>query len=274
MPGPGEEPGKPHRPLPAAAAHRRGRFRHRVRGRTAGTGHPPGGAEDHQAGHGHQGGDRAVRGRTPGPGPDGPPAHRQGPGCRGHRNRQAVLRDGAGPGPADHRILRPSPVQRPAAPGTVLPGLPCRPARPPEGDHPPRHQTVKCPGGRRRRPARPQGDRLRYRQGHQPAAHRKDLFHRAQADYRYTALHEPRAGGPHRPRRGHPQRHLLPGRPALRAARPAPPRSAPKNCSAPASARSSASSARRIRRGPAPAPAPSAPVSTRSPRCAGSGAIG
>ena len=44
-------------------------------------------------------------------------------------------------------------------------GLPGRPARPPEGDHPPRHQAIEHPGQHRRRPAARQGDRLRHRQG-------------------------------------------------------------------------------------------------------------
>ena len=51
-------------------------------------------------------------------------------------------------------------------------GLPGRPARPPEGHHPPRHQAVEHPGHAARRQAGAQGDRLRHRQGHQPEAHR------------------------------------------------------------------------------------------------------
>ena len=37
-----------------------------------------GGAQDHQAGHGHAAGDRPLRGRAAGPGADGPSEHRQG----------------------------------------------------------------------------------------------------------------------------------------------------------------------------------------------------
>jgi len=37
-----------------------------------------GGAQDHQAGNGLQGNHRALRGGTPGAGPDGPPAYRKG----------------------------------------------------------------------------------------------------------------------------------------------------------------------------------------------------
>ena len=38
-------------------------------------------AENHQAGHGHQAGDRPLRGRTASPGDDGPSEHRQSAGC-------------------------------------------------------------------------------------------------------------------------------------------------------------------------------------------------
>jgi hypothetical protein len=51
---------------------------HGVHGGAARAGATPGGSEDHQTRHGHAGGDRAFRGRAPGPGPDGPSAHRQG----------------------------------------------------------------------------------------------------------------------------------------------------------------------------------------------------
>ncbi len=47
-----------------------------------------GGAQDHQAGHGHAAGDRPVRGRAAGPGHDGPPEHRQGARC-GHDRQSA-----------------------------------------------------------------------------------------------------------------------------------------------------------------------------------------
>ena len=70
-------------------------------------GPPQGGAEDHQAGHGHQAGHRPVRGRAAGPGDDGPPQHRQGPRRRRHRVGPPLLRHGAGPRHPDHRLLRP-----------------------------------------------------------------------------------------------------------------------------------------------------------------------
>ena len=46
---------------------------------------PQGRPENHQAGHGHQGGHRPLRSRAPGPGPDGPSQHRQGPRRRASR---------------------------------------------------------------------------------------------------------------------------------------------------------------------------------------------
>ena len=51
------------------------------------------------------------------------------------------------------------------SPGPVRPGLPGRPARPPEGGDPPRHQAVQRAGDDDRRQARAQGDRLRRGQG-------------------------------------------------------------------------------------------------------------
>ena len=48
-----------------------------------------GGAQDHQAGHGHPAGDRPLRGRAAGPGADGPSEHRQGARCRHDRRRPA-----------------------------------------------------------------------------------------------------------------------------------------------------------------------------------------
>ena len=72
-------------------------------------GAPQGGAQDHQAGHGHEAGDRPVRGRAPGPGADGPSQYRPGARRRRHRIGPPLLRDGAGQGHPDHRLLRPQP---------------------------------------------------------------------------------------------------------------------------------------------------------------------
>ena len=61
-------------------------------------------------------GDRPLRGRAAGAGPDGPPEHRQGPRRRHDRHRPALFRHGAGQGRPDHRVLR----RRPAHPGERL----------------------------------------------------------------------------------------------------------------------------------------------------------
>ena len=108
--------------------------------------------------------------------------------------RPAVLRHGAGQGRADHRVLRRGPADAPRAARAVRPGLPGDPARPPEGDHPPRHQAVERAGDAPRRPAGAQGDRLRRRQGDRPAADRADALHPARRDRRHARVHEPRAG--------------------------------------------------------------------------------
>ena len=75
-----------HRALQALAGDRRGRLRHGLDGGAVGAGHATRGAQDHQAGHGHAGGHRALRGRAAGAGDDGPPEHRQG--LRRGRHRQ------------------------------------------------------------------------------------------------------------------------------------------------------------------------------------------
>ena len=97
-----------HRPLQAAGADRRGGLRHRLHGRSAGSGPPASGAEDHQARHGHAAGARAIQGRARGPVVDGPPEHRPGPRRRARpMSGRPVLRDGAGPRRSHHRVLRP-----------------------------------------------------------------------------------------------------------------------------------------------------------------------
>ena len=124
-------------------------------------------AEDHQAGDGHPAGDRPLRGRAAGAGDDGPSEYRQGARRRDHGKRPAVLRDGAGPGRPDHRVLRPVQSHNARAAGTVHHGLPGGAARPPEGSHPPRHQADQRAGGHAGRPAIAQNHRLRRGQGDQ-----------------------------------------------------------------------------------------------------------
>ena len=56
-------------------------------------------------------GHRPLRGGAAGPGPDGPPEHRQGLRRRHHGDRPALLRHGTGPGRLHHRVLRPEPAE-------------------------------------------------------------------------------------------------------------------------------------------------------------------
>ena len=51
-----------------------------------------------------------------------------------------------------------------------------------------------------------------------PEADRGDAVHRVRHGHRHAGVHEPRAGAARQPRHRHPQRHLLAGRAALRAA--------------------------------------------------------
>ena len=189
-----------------------------LHGRAGAAGPPQGGAEDHQAGHGHAAGDRPLRGRAAGAGDDGSSQHRQGASTPARPNGPAVLRDGAGQGRADHQVLRRQPPDRPPAAGAVRAGLPGGAARASEGDHPPRPQAVERAGHAVRRQAGAQGDRLRRRQGDRAEADRADAVHAVRHDGRHAGVHEPGAGGDERPGRRHAQRHLLAGRAAVRAA--------------------------------------------------------
>ena len=138
-----------------------------------------GGPEDHQAGHGHAAGDRPLRGRAAGAGPDGPPEHRQGARRRHDRQRPALLRDGAGQGRADHRSTATSTTCRSASGWSCS----CRSAR--RSSTPtrrgsstatssPSNVLVAVYDGQ----AGPQGDRLRRGQGDGAAADRADAVHR------------------------------------------------------------------------------------------------
>ena len=130
-------------PVQAPAADRRGRHGHGLHGRADPARPAQGRAQGHQAGDGQPPGHRPLRGRAPGAGHDGPRQHRPCPRRRGHRIRPALLRHGAGPRRADHQVLRRQSPHAAAAAGAVRAGLPGDPARPPEGDHPPRHQAVQ-----------------------------------------------------------------------------------------------------------------------------------
>ena len=169
-----------HRPLQAAGADRRRGHGRGVHGRAGAAGPPQGGAEGHQAGHGHAAGDRPLRGRAAGAGADGPPEHRQGARRRHDGNRPALLRDGAGPGRADHRVLRREPSARSAS------GWNCSSPSARRSSTPTRRGSSTATSSRSNvlvtlHDGQPvaEGDRLRHRQGHRPAADRADAVHRA-----------------------------------------------------------------------------------------------
>ena len=180
-------------------------------------GQAAGGAEADQDRHGLARGAGPVRRRAPGAGPDGPPQHRPRLRRRHHRGRPAVLRDGAGPGRADHRVLRPAAAPGAGPAGAVRGRLPGGAARPPEGDHPPRPEALQRPGHRGRRPAHPQGHRLRRRQGDRIPAHRPEPG-RHRGDRRHADVHVAGAGRPVVDGHRHPDRRLRAGRDPLRAA--------------------------------------------------------
>ncbi len=209
-------PSRTDRPLPSPAPDRRGRDGRGLRGRAAGADPAPGRAEDRQARHGHAGVRRPLRIGTPGPGDDGSSVHREGLRRRRLRARPALLRDGVRRGHPHHGLLRRAPAEPPATARTPRPGLRGRPARPPEGDHPPRHQADQRPGDRGRRQAGAQDHRLRRGQGDGPVPDGPDGADQPRPADRHAGVHEPRAGEPRRQGHRHPHRRLCPRRPALR----------------------------------------------------------
>ena len=207
-----------HRPVQAATADRRRRHGHGLHGRADPARPAQGRPQGDQARHGQPAGHRPLRGRAAGAGDDGPRQHRPRLRRRRHGDRPAVLRDGAGPRRADHQVLRRQPPDAARAAGAVRAGLPGDPARPPEGNHPPRHQAVQRHGHALRRQAGAQGDRLRRGQGDRAKADRADPVHAVRHHGRHAGIHEPGAGGDERPGRRYPQRHLLAGRAPVRTA--------------------------------------------------------
>ena len=194
--GPAAQPGAVIGHYKLLELHRRGRLRRRVHGRAGRAGVAARRAQDHQAGDGHPAGDRALRGRATGAGADGPPEHRQGLRRRRHRDRPAVLRDGAG-----RRASR-SPTYCDRAPAHDR-----RAARAVR-----RRSATPCSTRTRRgsstatssratswsrmhdgRAAR-EGHRLRHRQGDRAAAHRETLFTEHRPADRHAGVHEPGAG--------------------------------------------------------------------------------
>jgi hypothetical protein len=84
-----------------------------------------------------------------------------------------------------------------------------------KGNHSPRSQTFEHPGYGQRWCACPQGDRLRHREGHRPAADRQDFVHAVPFVHWDARLRQSRASRNEQCGRGHPQRHLQPRRAAL-----------------------------------------------------------
>jgi hypothetical protein len=94
-------------------------------------------------------------------------------------------------------------------------GLPGRAARAPEGDHPPRFEAFKHPGGALRRQARAEDHRLWPGQGDAPVAHRAHAPHGARNGARHSLIHEPRAGAAQQSRHRYTKRYLLAWRASL-----------------------------------------------------------
>jgi hypothetical protein len=165
---------------------------------------------DTKAGH------RPLRGRAPGAGDDGPSQHRQGARCRGDRaGRPYFVME------LVRGIRSPTTATRTTCHhrGSTCSSRSARPSSTPtKRHHPPRHQALEHPGHAARRRAGAQGDRLRHRQGDRRAADRRDVYTAVAPVHRHPGLHEPGAGGDERAGHRHPQRHLQPGRAALRTA--------------------------------------------------------
>ena len=137
------------------------------------------------------------------------------------RDGPALLRHGAGAGPAHHRLLRPRAAHHRGAPAPLHPGVPGRPARAPEGRDPPRPQALQHPGHHPGRAARAEDHRFRHRQGPAPPPHRPDPGDPHGRHHGHPGLHEPGAARRRVARRRHPGRHLQPrGHPLPAAERP------------------------------------------------------
>ena len=192
-----------------------------------------GGPEDHQAGDGHPAGGRPLRGRAAGLGHDGPPEHRPCAGRGSDRVGPTLLRDGAGHGRPHHGSIATRTTSARASGWSCSSGLPGRPARSSEGDHPPGSQAVQHPGHASGRPAGAQDHRFRHRQGHQQATDRGNDVHPRRPDRGHAAVHEPRAGRIERGGRGHAIGHLLAGSAAVRTAHRLSRRSTKSGCAKP-----------------------------------------
>ena len=213
-----------HRPLPHPPGARRGRDGRRLRGRADRPG-PAGGSRSRscEAGHRLARGPGPVRGRAAGARGDGPRRHRQGARRRARPTTgRPVLRDGAGPGRADHRLLRRPHAHRPRAARPVH----RRSATAVQHAHQkgvihrdlkPSNMLVAEADGR------PVPKVIDFGIAKADRAQRlteRTPCHRSSAQaVGHAGLHEPGAGGDVGPRRRHPHRCLQPRRDALRAAR-------------------------------------------------------
>ena len=105
----------------------------------------------------------------------------------------------------------------PRAAGAVRPGLPGDPARPPEGGHPPRHQAVNVLVTMYDDKPVPKVIDFGVAKAIEQRLTERTMFTQLRRPDRDVRVHEPRAGGDERLRRGHAERRLLAGRAALRA---------------------------------------------------------
>ncbi len=186
-----ERPGTRIGPYKLLAADRRRGHGRRLHGRAGSSPSAVRRPEDHQAGHGHA----QVIARFE--------AERQALAMMDHPNIARVLDAGTTESGRPYfvmelvqgipitRLLRREQAHPRGAAGTVRARLPGHAACPPEGHHPPRRQTVQCPGDALRRQTGAQGHRFRRRQGHRAEADRADDVHAIRRDRRHAGVHEP-----------------------------------------------------------------------------------
>ena len=245
----GERPTIAVSPVPEAPAqmigrykllgeNRRRRLRRGLYGRAGRAGAPPRRAQGHQAGHGHQERNHPLRGRAPGAGADGPSEHREGVRCgatEAHRPTGESQRDSRPPSPvrrfppaaaptsswnwcvasrSPSIVTKPTFHARPAR--LVHQSLPGHPARAPEGHHPPRHQTVEHPRDAARRVPVPKVIDFGIAKATTDQLTDKTLFTAFEQFIGTPAYMSPEQAEMSGLRHRYPQRHLQPGRAALR----------------------------------------------------------
>ena len=195
----GRAPRLDDRALQGAAAAGRRWHGHGLYGRAGEAGPPPRRAQDHQAGHGQPGMSIARF-----------EAERQALALMNHIQRgQACWTPGhdrckgrpyfvmelvKGIPITDYCDRQPTSRHRRAARTCSSPVCQAVQHAHTEGDHPSRHQAVEHPDHASRRAPRPQGHRLRHRQGHRSQRlTERTLFTALRPDDRYAGVHEPRA---------------------------------------------------------------------------------